>query len=121
MSAGLTVWSDLSPERGAKPVTSFVKNLSALSDWYSVYTSAIAFTVSAPCGMGVCTPHGVGDVLPAGWGLLPVELGDVLPEGFGVVLPDGWGLCSPQGGMCTLRGVQGVLPEGWGLCPLGVG
>uniref|UniRef100_A0A452UYF6 GRAM domain-containing protein 4 n=1 Tax=Ursus maritimus TaxID=29073 RepID=A0A452UYF6_URSMA len=31
--------------RGAKPVTSFVKNLSALSDWYSVYTSAIAFTV----------------------------------------------------------------------------
>ncbi|KAK2507575.1 hypothetical protein MC885_021753 [Smutsia gigantea] len=33
------------PERGAKPVTSFVKNLSALSDWYSIYTSAIAFTV----------------------------------------------------------------------------
>ncbi|XP_015426218.1 PREDICTED: GRAM domain-containing protein 4 [Myotis davidii] len=33
------------PERGAKPVTSFVKNLSALSDWHSVYTSAIAFTV----------------------------------------------------------------------------
>ncbi|EPY87029.1 hypothetical protein CB1_000279028 [Camelus ferus] len=32
-------------ERGARPVTSFVKNLSALSDWYSVYTSAIAFTV----------------------------------------------------------------------------
>ncbi|KAB0396616.1 hypothetical protein E2I00_020145, partial [Balaenoptera physalus] len=31
-------------QRGAKPVTSFVKNLSALSDWYSVYTSAIAFT-----------------------------------------------------------------------------
>uniref|UniRef100_A0A8C9CY41 GRAM domain-containing protein 4 n=1 Tax=Phocoena sinus TaxID=42100 RepID=A0A8C9CY41_PHOSS len=31
-------------KRGAKPVTSFVKNLSALSDWYSVYTSAIAFT-----------------------------------------------------------------------------
>ncbi|XP_074083368.1 GRAM domain-containing protein 4 isoform X2 [Macrotis lagotis] len=30
---------------GAKPVTSFVKNLSALSDWYSVYTSAIAFIV----------------------------------------------------------------------------
>lgn len=71
MSAGLTVWSDLSPERGAKPVTSFVKNLSALSDWYSVYTSAIAFTVSAPCGMGVCTPHGVGDVLPAGWDVYP--------------------------------------------------
>lgn len=45
-------WHDhaiiLSPERGAKPVTNFVKNLSALSDWYSVYTSAIAFTVSAP-------------------------------------------------------------------------
>ncbi|XP_059537361.1 GRAM domain-containing protein 4 isoform X5 [Myotis daubentonii] len=32
-------------KRGAKPVTSFVKNLSALSDWHSVYTSAIAFTV----------------------------------------------------------------------------
>ncbi|XP_036862658.2 GRAM domain-containing protein 4 isoform X3 [Manis javanica] len=32
-------------KRGAKPVTSFMKNLSALSDWYSVYTSAIAFTV----------------------------------------------------------------------------
>nr|KAF6495083.1 GRAM domain containing 4 [Rousettus aegyptiacus] len=32
-------------KRGARPVTSFVKNLSALSDWYSVYTSAIAFTV----------------------------------------------------------------------------
>lgn len=40
----------LCPERGARPVTSFVKNLSALSDWYSVYTSAIAFTVSAPVG-----------------------------------------------------------------------
>ncbi|KAK2121828.1 GRAM domain-containing protein 4 [Saguinus oedipus] len=33
-------------KRGAKPVTNFVKNLSALSEWYSVYTSAIAFTVS---------------------------------------------------------------------------
>uniref|UniRef100_G3SQE1 GRAM domain containing 4 n=1 Tax=Loxodonta africana TaxID=9785 RepID=G3SQE1_LOXAF len=32
-------------KRGAKPVTNFVKNLSALSDWYSVYTSAIAFIV----------------------------------------------------------------------------
>ncbi|XP_058164931.1 GRAM domain-containing protein 4 isoform X1 [Dasypus novemcinctus] len=32
-------------KRGAKPVTSFLKNLSALSDWYSVYTSAIAFVV----------------------------------------------------------------------------
>ncbi|XP_020833083.1 GRAM domain-containing protein 4 isoform X2 [Phascolarctos cinereus] len=32
-------------KRGAKPVTSFVKNLSALSDWYSIYTSAIAFIV----------------------------------------------------------------------------
>ncbi|KAG8439887.1 hypothetical protein GDO86_005885 [Hymenochirus boettgeri] len=30
-------------KRGAKPVTNFVKNLSALSDWHSVYTSAIAF------------------------------------------------------------------------------
>ncbi|KAF7246615.1 GRAM domain-containing protein 4 [Varanus komodoensis] len=32
-------------ERGAKPVTNFVKNLSALSDWYSIYTSAIAFII----------------------------------------------------------------------------
>lgn len=40
------------PERGAKPVTNFVKNLSALSDWYSVYTSAIAFTVSVLTGWG---------------------------------------------------------------------
>ncbi|XP_004700275.1 GRAM domain-containing protein 4 [Echinops telfairi] len=32
-------------KRGAKPVTGFLKNLSALSDWYSVYTSAIAFVV----------------------------------------------------------------------------
>ncbi|KAJ7329615.1 hypothetical protein JRQ81_015789 [Phrynocephalus forsythii] len=32
-------------KRGAKPVTNFVKNLSALSDWYSVYTSAIAFII----------------------------------------------------------------------------
>lgn len=45
--------SVLSSERGAKPVTSFVKNLSALSDWYSVYTSAIAFTVRAPGRWGV--------------------------------------------------------------------
>ncbi len=33
-------------ERGAKPVTNFMRNLSALSSWYSVYTSAIAFIVS---------------------------------------------------------------------------
>lgn len=52
LSADLTR-SVLSPERGAKPVTSFVKNLSALSDWYSVYTSAIAFTVSAPGAVGM--------------------------------------------------------------------
>ncbi|XP_027314525.1 GRAM domain-containing protein 4 isoform X1 [Anser cygnoides] len=32
-------------KRGAKPVTNFVKNLSALSDWYSIYTSAIAFII----------------------------------------------------------------------------
>lgn len=77
MSAGLTVWSDLSPERGAKPVTSFVKNLSALSDWYSIYTSAIAFTVSAPCGVGVCAPHGMGDVLPTEWRLCSLRSGGV--------------------------------------------
>lgn len=34
------------PERGFKPVTNFMRNLSALSSWYSVYTSAIAFIVS---------------------------------------------------------------------------
>uniref|UniRef100_A0A3Q3EK75 GRAM domain containing 4 n=1 Tax=Labrus bergylta TaxID=56723 RepID=A0A3Q3EK75_9LABR len=33
------------PERGFKPVTNFMRNLSALSSWYSVYTSAIAFIV----------------------------------------------------------------------------
>lgn len=33
-------------ERGFKPVTNFKRNLSALSSWYSVYTSAIAFIVS---------------------------------------------------------------------------
>ncbi|KAM4748342.1 GRAM domain-containing protein 4 [Rhinophrynus dorsalis] len=32
-------------KRGAKPVTNFVKNLSALSDWHSVYTSVIAFII----------------------------------------------------------------------------
>lgn len=42
------VLSLLCLERGAKPVTNFVKNLSALSDWYSIYTSAIAFIVSYP-------------------------------------------------------------------------
>ncbi|XP_053487184.1 GRAM domain-containing protein 4 isoform X3 [Ictalurus furcatus] len=30
-------------KRGAKPVTNFMRNLSALSSWHSVYTSAIAF------------------------------------------------------------------------------
>ncbi|KAJ8374023.1 hypothetical protein SKAU_G00046030 [Synaphobranchus kaupii] len=30
-------------KRGAKPVTNFLRNLSALSSWHSVYTSAIAF------------------------------------------------------------------------------
>ncbi|XP_032895644.1 GRAM domain-containing protein 4 isoform X3 [Amblyraja radiata] len=32
-------------KRGAKPVTSFLKNLSALSNWHSVYTSVIAFII----------------------------------------------------------------------------
>ncbi|XP_029473240.1 GRAM domain-containing protein 4 isoform X1 [Rhinatrema bivittatum] len=32
-------------KRGAKPVTNFVRNLSALSDWHSVYTSIIAFII----------------------------------------------------------------------------
>ncbi|XP_048865272.1 GRAM domain-containing protein 4-like [Brienomyrus brachyistius] len=30
-------------KRGARPVTNFLRNLSALSNWHSVYTSAIAF------------------------------------------------------------------------------
>lgn len=32
-------------KRGFKPVTNFKRNLSALSSWYSVYTSAIAFII----------------------------------------------------------------------------
>ena len=36
----------LFPERGFKPVTNFKRNLTALSSWYSIYTSAIAFIVS---------------------------------------------------------------------------
>uniref|UniRef100_A0A8C3GC48 GRAM domain containing 4 n=1 Tax=Cyclopterus lumpus TaxID=8103 RepID=A0A8C3GC48_CYCLU len=32
-------------ERGARPVTNFLRNLSALSNWHSVYTSAIAFII----------------------------------------------------------------------------
>uniref|UniRef100_A0A3B3VJY7 GRAM domain containing 4 n=1 Tax=Poecilia latipinna TaxID=48699 RepID=A0A3B3VJY7_9TELE len=33
-------------KRGFRPVTNFMRNLSALSSWYSVYTSTIAFIVS---------------------------------------------------------------------------
>uniref|UniRef100_A0A3B3ZJZ2 GRAM domain-containing protein n=1 Tax=Periophthalmus magnuspinnatus TaxID=409849 RepID=A0A3B3ZJZ2_9GOBI len=32
-------------KRGARPVTIFLRNLSALSNWHSVYTSAIAFII----------------------------------------------------------------------------
>ncbi|XP_061628643.1 GRAM domain-containing protein 4-like isoform X2 [Phyllopteryx taeniolatus] len=32
-------------KRGMRPITSFLRDLSALSSWYSVYTTAIAFTV----------------------------------------------------------------------------
>ncbi|XP_051546025.1 GRAM domain-containing protein 4 isoform X3 [Myxocyprinus asiaticus] len=32
-------------KRGSKPVTNFMRNLSALSSWHSVYTSAIAFII----------------------------------------------------------------------------
>ncbi|XP_029992178.1 GRAM domain-containing protein 4-like isoform X2 [Sphaeramia orbicularis] len=32
-------------KRGFRPVTNFMRNLSALSSWYSVYTSAIAFLI----------------------------------------------------------------------------
>lgn len=42
----LANWNVVFPERGFKPVTNFMRNLSALSSWYSVYTSAIAFIVS---------------------------------------------------------------------------
>ncbi|KAG7276371.1 hypothetical protein CRUP_014403 [Coryphaenoides rupestris] len=34
-------------KRGARPVTNFMRNLSALSNWHSVYTSAIAFIIYA--------------------------------------------------------------------------
>uniref|UniRef100_A0A7N8XTS6 GRAM domain containing 4 n=1 Tax=Mastacembelus armatus TaxID=205130 RepID=A0A7N8XTS6_9TELE len=33
-------------KRGFRPVTNFMRNLSALSSWYSLYTTAIAFIVS---------------------------------------------------------------------------
>ncbi|XP_041833306.1 GRAM domain-containing protein 4 isoform X1 [Melanotaenia boesemani] len=32
-------------KRGVRPVTNFLRNLSALSNWHSVYTSAIAFII----------------------------------------------------------------------------
>nr|XP_046184797.1 GRAM domain-containing protein 4-like isoform X2 [Oncorhynchus gorbuscha] len=32
-------------KRGARPVTNFMRNLSALSNWHSVYTSAISFII----------------------------------------------------------------------------
>nr|XP_055046400.1 GRAM domain-containing protein 4 isoform X1 [Misgurnus anguillicaudatus] len=32
-------------KRGARPVTNFLRNLSALSNWHSVYTSAFAFII----------------------------------------------------------------------------
>ncbi|TRY59250.1 hypothetical protein DNTS_026387 [Danionella cerebrum] len=32
-------------KRGARPVTNFLRNLSALSNWHSAYTSAIAFII----------------------------------------------------------------------------
>ncbi|KAI4800731.1 hypothetical protein KUCAC02_007107, partial [Chaenocephalus aceratus] len=34
-------------ERGLKPLSNFKRNLTALSSWYSIYTSAIAFIVSS--------------------------------------------------------------------------
>lgn len=98
-STGLTGPS-LSPERGAKPVTSFVKNLSALSDWHSVYTSAIAFTVSAPCGRAVPSCLGLpwDPLCRTAQGRLSLslptcEVGAVMPPGGG-----GWedqGRCVP--------------------------
>uniref|UniRef100_A0AAQ6A7E5 GRAM domain-containing protein n=1 Tax=Amphiprion ocellaris TaxID=80972 RepID=A0AAQ6A7E5_AMPOC len=40
-----TVETEEPLKRGFRPVTNFMRNLSALSSWYSVYTSAIAFIV----------------------------------------------------------------------------
>lgn len=42
----ICVIGPLFPERGFKPLTNFKRNLTALSSWNSVYTSAIAFIVS---------------------------------------------------------------------------
>uniref|UniRef100_A0A8C5HPV8 GRAM domain-containing protein 4-like n=1 Tax=Gouania willdenowi TaxID=441366 RepID=A0A8C5HPV8_GOUWI len=43
--SGLFNFYHISSERELRPVNNFKKNLSALSSWYSVYTSAIAFIV----------------------------------------------------------------------------
>ncbi|KAG7215954.1 hypothetical protein INR49_031550 [Caranx melampygus] len=40
-----TVETEEPLKRGARPVTNFLRNLSALSNWHSVYTSAIAFII----------------------------------------------------------------------------
>uniref|UniRef100_A0A3P8NQZ3 GRAM domain-containing protein n=1 Tax=Astatotilapia calliptera TaxID=8154 RepID=A0A3P8NQZ3_ASTCA len=47
-------------KRGARPVTNFLRNLSALSNWHSVYTSAIAFIVTPKAGK-------VGPLKLIGW------------------------------------------------------
>ena len=56
-------YSEMSPkmslsERGARPVTNFMRNLSALSNWHSVYTSGIAFIVSVCVCVCVCVCAG---------------------------------------------------------------
>ncbi|KAI4797641.1 hypothetical protein KUCAC02_024956, partial [Chaenocephalus aceratus] len=38
-------------KRGLKPLSNFKRNLTALSSWYSIYTSAIAFIVSVYAGI----------------------------------------------------------------------
>ncbi|MEQ2270016.1 GRAM domain-containing protein 4, partial [Xenotaenia resolanae] len=43
-------------KRGFRPVTNFMRNLSALSSWYSVYTSAIAFIVVGVLSKTLNTP-----------------------------------------------------------------
>uniref|UniRef100_A0A8C5FGU8 GRAM domain containing 4 n=1 Tax=Gadus morhua TaxID=8049 RepID=A0A8C5FGU8_GADMO len=40
-----TVEAEEPLKRGARPVTNFMRNLSALSNWHSVYTSGIAFII----------------------------------------------------------------------------
>lgn len=107
--------SALSPERGAKPVTSFVRNLSALSDWYSVYTSAIAFTVSGSSGgVGGClchtSPVSSRVAQDPGWEAVPVSLRPCVAPSSDLSLLACWPL------VCQSPQVRGQLNS---VCPLG--